>query len=270
MHRRSNLLVLVGLLAFVLGLVAVYLVTRDDDDERVAVGPDSVEVVVATDDLTAGMSGDDLIAEGLVEVRRVARTSVQANAVLTRSQLSNTLLTTNVAEDDQIVLSALRPRSILAQQIELPAGMEAVAVAVSGVGGGAGYVTPGDRVNVYLVTQDCPSADPPRSAELLLTNAQVLDVSQTAAPLRGAQVTAADTTATANRTGVEGLTLLLALTTSDVEKVVFGSSVNCYALYVSLVDEAAGPAGPTGGVNPETILAEEAPDAFARSNPAGT
>ena len=77
------------------------------------------------------------------------------NAVTAPSQLTNTLLSLSFSEDEQLVVSGLRPRSILAQQVELPAGFEAVAVDVRAVAGGAGYVTPGDRVNVYLVTLKC-------------------------------------------------------------------------------------------------------------------
>jgi Flp pilus assembly protein CpaB len=280
LRRRSNVLVLVGLLAFVLGLAAVYLVTKDEDDgQPLATGPDSVEVVVATEDLAAGTSGDDLLANGGIELRRIPRAQMAQNAVTAPSQLTNTLLSLSFSEDEQLVVSGLRPRSILAQQVELPAGFEAVAVDVRAVAGGAGYVTPGDRVNIYLVTQKCaaenaipgPSGEEViqtavPTSELILTNTQVLDVSQTAAPLR-TQATVADTGDAGRSTESGTTTMLLALTTLDVEKVVFGSSVPCYELYVSLVNEDSAPAGPTDGIDYSDVLAEESADAFARSNP---
>lgn len=282
MRRRSNLLVLVGLACFVVGIVAVYLVTSDDSGEAAA-SEDSVEVVVASDALAAGALGDELITAGMVEVRRIARADLQPDALTTQSQLSNTILTLNFAEGEQLRASGLRPRSLLSSRVEIPEGHEAVAVQVGFTAGGAGYIAPGDRVNVFMFAQattvqpgrdalEDPTgalqADSYPRAELLLTNVTVLDVSQELAPVRGAETQAAAAGEPAPaRTGAESLTVLVAVNTLDAEKLVFSTQADGHLIYLSRVRDDAPPAGPTDGRDVASVLEQEANDAFAASNP---
>ena len=127
MRRRSSLLVIIGLVSFVLGLLAVYVVTTDEDgDGGSASGSDTVEVLVATEALTAGTRGDDVIADGGVVTERINRADLQADALVTQSQLSNTVLTLNFADGEQIRSSGLRTLGGVRPQI--PEGFEAVAV----------------------------------------------------------------------------------------------------------------------------------------------
>lgn len=284
MRGRSNMLVLVGLVAFVLGLAAVYVVTKDDDGGGTALGPDSVEVLVAGQDLASGALGDDVVAGNQYRVERINRADLLTDAVTTPSQLSGQILTLNFAEGEQLRISGLRPQSPLSQIAEIPDGFEAVAVGVDFIAGGAGYIAPGDRVNVFLVvpaasqlslapggaeavagevTQFLPPYAVSRT-ELLLTNITVLDVSQQVDPLRGSEPT---TTDSAGRLVGDRLTVLLAVATHDAEKVIYGSTALGNQLYLSLVRDDATPAAPTAGIDYLTILVEEAQDAFNRSNP---
>lgn len=282
MRRRSNLLVLVGLACFVVGVAAVYLVTSDDGGNAAA-GDDSVEVVVASDELAAGALGDELITGGMVELRRVARADLQPDALTTQSQLSNTILTLNFAEGEQLRVSGLRPRSLLSSRVEIPEGHEAVAVQVGFTAGGAGYIAPGDRVNIFMFAQSTtvqpgrdaledPAAALPADsfprAELLLTNVTVLDVSQEVAPLRGSETQAAAAGEPAPaRAGGDALVVLVAVNTLDAEKLVFTSQAAGHQVYLTRVRDDAPPAGPTDGRDSASVLEQEANDAFAASNP---
>jgi Flp pilus assembly protein CpaB len=280
-RRRSNLLVIIGLVTFVLGLLAVYVVTSEDDDDTggTATGAGTVEVLVATELLTAGARGDDVIADGGVATERINRADLQPDALLTQSQLSNTVLTLNFADGEQIRSSGLR--TLGGVRPPIPEGFEAVAVDIGLVAAGANTIIPGDRVNVYLVAPDLvtgagttaegetvafPSA--PRT-ELLLTNTLVLDVQPGPAPLTVSQAPDPALAATAPTNGT--LIVVLALETTDAEKVIFSSTATGLGLYLSRVplDEDGNgptPSGPTTGVDAGTVLTEEADTAFTRTN----
>lgn len=285
MRRRSNVLLLIGLAFFVVGAAVVFVALRDDDDSGGVSGPDKVEVVVAKESLVAGTLGDDVIAGDQFEMVEVPLSARQADAITTPSQLSNQILTLSFADGEQLRSGGLRPRSLLSQQVDVPDGKEAVAVTTSFVGGGAGYVSPGDLVNVFAVVAPAPEGatviledgtaqqvplpyTTPR-AELLLTNVTVLDVNQEIEPLRG-QAVSADPNAvnqTARPSGT-ALTVLLAVDTVDAEKIVLQTTSAGSSIYLSRVNDDAPPAGPTAGQDPFTVLLEEAVDAFARSQTA--
>jgi Flp pilus assembly protein CpaB len=280
-QRRSNLLVLIGVAAVIIGSAVVWLVLQDDDSGLTA-GPDTVEVVVAKENLTSGMLGDDVISAGQFEVRRIPIADRQPDALTTPSQLSNQILNSSFAKGEQLRTSGLRPRSLLTQQVQVPAGFEAIAVSVDFVAGGGGYVAPGDKVNVFAVVEQNQGAtqinpdgteqkvplpySTPR-AELLLTNVDVLDVSQQIAPAR-TQAASSDPNAvqTARPTG-NALTVLLAVNTLDAEKVIFASAVGSNRIYLTRVNGDAPPAEPTEGQDPFTILLQEAVEAYQRAHP---
>jgi Flp pilus assembly protein CpaB len=278
-RRRSNLLVLLGLASFVVGLLAVYLITSDDDDDGGGGGDESVEVLVAAEDLDAGTRGDDVLSGGLYRVERVADAERQADALTVPSQLSGQVLTLAFAEGEQIRTAGLRNIGGGARA-QIPEGFEAVAVTVDFVAGGASTIIPGDRVNAFFVVDGSPSNIPagesaaaplpfakPR-AELLLTNALVLDVQTGTAPL---QVSQPSDPALASSAG-SSLIVVLAVDTFDAEKVIFSSTAPGASLYLSRVrlDDEQNPSPPvqsTPGQDFDTILTEEAGAAFSRSNP---
>jgi len=119
-----------------------------------------------------------------------------------------------------------------AATLDIPDGMEAVAVQLTLIPGGAGYVHNGDNVNIYGVFKaDQPTGGPKVPAvKLALSNVKVLSVTS---PAPGA----ADN-------GVA--TYLLALTPSQTEQVMYLASFQ--SLYMSLTRKGA-PAVSTPGHN---------------------
>jgi pilus assembly protein CpaB len=239
-----------------------------------------VPVLVAKEALPAGTKGEEAITK--VEVKQIRSTERLPDALVSPSQLSSTRLVAAFAKGEQIYQGGLVPA---VASIPVPAGKEAVPVEMPYVAGGAGYVGPGDYVNIYQVVPDVVTLTPqgvdlgvapptlpfdtPRT-ELLLTKVLVLDVNTVSAPLSSQQ--AASTTANASpqtqtrATGGSNVTVLLALDTVDVEKVIFGSKVQSLFLYLTKVDKDGAPAGPTPGQDYLTWLQEEANAAYARSN----
>lgn len=284
MRRRSNLLVLLGLASFVLGLLAVYLVTSDDDDGSGGGGGDQVQVLVAGEALQAGALGEDIIRDERYRIETVDASERPADALVAPSQLSSTVLTLSFAEGEPLRTGGLR--AVGGPQAQVPEGFEAVAVTVDFVAGGANTVLPGDRVNVFLVVPgelrttavteagEEIAAPPPFGSprvELLLTNTLVLDVQRGTSPLSVSQPQEPGQATTATAETGQGFVVVLAVDTLDAEKVIFGTSAEGAELYFSRVrtDDDGNPAPPvesTPGVDFGTILAEEAGAAFRRSN----
>ena len=154
-----------------------------------------------------------------------------------------------VESTDTTVPPAADPVSMRQQAgVEIPEGMEAVAVQVDFVAGAAGYVAPGDRVNVWSVIEKTtpldesnqatgPGFNAPRT-DLLLSNVEVLDVSSEIAP----RVASEDPSAT--RPAGDPLTYLLAVDTTAASRAIFATSFG--DIYLTLVREDAQPASVPG------------------------
>jgi Flp pilus assembly protein CpaB len=170
------------------------------------------------------------------------------------------------------------------RSVALAKGKEAVAVSVPFVQSGAGFVAPGDVVNIYQVFPDTVAAlnetgqqvaaggipyAAPR-VELLLTNVRVLDVlGAGATPLITPTVAnnPAGTSATTSAPASTGaVTVILEVDTVDAEKVIFGSTIQKLSLYLTRVGDNP-PAGSTPGRDYGNQLQEEPDAAFSRANP---
>ena len=257
--RRSNLMVLLGAAFFVLGGAIVLLVLKDDGSGLAEASPSRLGravVVVATEPVEAGALGDELIAAGKLETREIAAEQRPPDAVTSPSELSGRILQAAFAEGEPLRTGGLRPASLRqGSGIEIPEGMEALAVQVDFVAGAAGYVGAGDRVNLWAVMEKAAAMDAgnqptgpgfatPRT-ELLLSNVQVLDVSSEVAPRR------ANDDPNAPRPAGEPLTYLLAVDTTAASRAIFATSF--HQLYLTLVREDAQPASVPGVEHPNLV-----------------
>jgi Flp pilus assembly protein CpaB len=264
--RRSNVLVFAGIAFFVVGVIIVALLSRDDSGAS-ASPSGTVDVLVAKGDIAAGTNGDD--ATTMVEVRRVSSSDRQADALVTPSQLSNSIFTSKFSKNEQIRAGGLKARSLTAN-VAVPEGKEAVAVSVPFVNGGAGYLSPGDMVNVYqVIAAPVQGEQPPFAAprtQLVLTNVKVLDVQQQVAALNTSTAAAQAGVAARPSSASSEMTVLLAVDSIDAEKVIFGIETDGVSLYLTRVADKAAPAGPTPGRDFGNILEESPVDANARDH----
>ena len=250
--RRSNLMVLLGVAFFILGGAIVLLVLKDDGSGQAGASPSRLgqaTVVVATEPVAPGALGDDLIAAGKLETREMATEQLPADAITSPSELSGRIVQSAFAEGEPLRTGGLRPASLRqGSGIEIPEGMEAVAVQVDFVAGAAGYVGPSDRVNVWQVIDKTepydennaptgPGFRAPR-LDLLLSNVEVLDVSSEVAPRR------ANDDPDAPRPSGDQLTYLLAVDTTSASRAIFATSF--HNIYLTLVREDAQPASVPG------------------------
>lgn len=258
MRQRSNLIILFGIAFFLIGGAIVYLVVNDDDDGGTAAsssGQAEVTVFVAAQDIEPNTLGADVIEQGLLTTDQLPAGSQPVGAITSAGGLDNQIFAVGVGEGEVITSSQLAVRSL--SNISVPEGFDGVAITLPYTNGGAGYVAPGDTVNVYgvygssdeaagLATPDAgldPAARLPRT-ELILTNVRVLDVDDQ----EGASFQAADEgndNASSRRTDRSTLTYLLALRPADAERIVQVS--NFAQLYFSLTADDAAPAGDTPG-----------------------
>lgn len=224
--RRSNLPLALGVLALIVGGALVLLVVNDDNkspNTTVDPGTRSATVYVATKKLAAGASGNDLIKDKAVEARRIPVTEQAPDAITSAVQLEGRLLGQDVEIGSQLRQSMLKSATVRRESVDIPEGMQAVAVQIPFVPGVAGYVGVDDRVNVYGIIKSAPGG---QTVRLVLSNVQVLDVSAEVAPRRASDPAT-------ERTGATAITYLLALNPTDAGKVVFLSSYE--SMYMTLV-----------------------------------
>jgi len=237
--KRSNLLVIVALAVFLLGGAVVMLVLRNSDSNggsaAAAAGVSGDEtIVVATKSIDPGTSGSDLVSSGAVRVKTVPPGGRAGDAIGSTGELVGKVVSVGVKSGDQLRVSMLRSETLRSQSIHIPDGKQAVAVQLDFVPGAAGYVGPGDQVNVYAnVKGDKPFT------RLLLSNVDVLDVSTEIAPRR-----AADEANAPPRASTQAVTFLLALDANQAERVICATTND--QLYATLVPKGQGPAA-TGG-----------------------
>lgn len=268
MRQRSNLIILFGIAFFLIGGAIVYLLVTEDEDggSGTAMGAGQVTVFVAAQDIPPNTTGADVIEQGLLATDQVDAGAQPVGAITTAGGLDNQIFVVGVPEGEVITSSQLAVRSL--SNISVPEGFDGVAVTMPYVNGGAGYVAPGDTVNVYglygasdeaaglLAPAGAADGTPLPRTELILTNVLVLDVSaqearSTVTTLPPEQQPAQQTTV--SRQGLETpLTYLLALKPTDAERIV---QVSQFAdLYVSLTAPEAAPAGDTPGADGSTVL----------------
>lgn len=280
MERRSNLMVLLGIAFLLVGGAIVFVVLQDDDDGDAASSTET-PVLVAKADIAPGTLGDDVIEQGLVEVRNLPVAAVPQGALASEVQLAGTTVTLAVPAESPILASNVVSNL---QSIEVPEGFEGVAIQTDFTAGAAQFVRAGDEINIYgvfprcdpdagvsastqggdpeAVASECLGPNTPR-VELLLTKVLVLDADQQSAPTAPA---GANNSGTVSRpsTGAP-ITFFLAVDTADAEKLI--QQIRFAEVYVTLPNEANPPAGPTPGADFSVILGEEPNVAFDRSNP---
>ncbi|HEV2068364.1 MAG TPA: Flp pilus assembly protein CpaB [Acidimicrobiales bacterium] len=241
MAKRNNVLVVLGIAFFALGAAIVFLLVNDDTSAvaaGTAGGP--TQVLVATGDIAAGTSGEDIVAEGLVEGRSFEAGQVAPGAVTSTAVLAGQTVTTGISKGAQLTSSSLRLSQVRGASVVIPEGKQGVAVQLDFVPGVGGYVGAGDRINVYSVVRNgVPDPQNPEDSpcnprvHMFLSNVEVLDVSAEVAP----RVAVADQQQ--ERTGGNPITYLLALDPTEAERVIFMTSNE--SLYLALAGDGAPP-----------------------------
>jgi pilus assembly protein CpaB len=228
MNRRNA--VIAGI-AVVLGLFAVYMANAwftgvETQQARVAEQQQLVRIAVANQDLEFGSA----LTQDSVRLTNWPAQSVPQGAY-TEADVQRLLTGGNVAirpitRGEPILLSRISERAVLSAN--LPADMRAVTVPVDAVSGVAGFVTPGDVVDVLLTRQipgDGAQADD-KMVNVLLERAQVLAID-----LRAGE---------GNSEAALGKTATLQVTPRDAQKLVLATQVGRLSLALRNVEDVSG------------------------------
>jgi pilus assembly protein CpaB len=167
--------VLAILIAVVLALVATaaMVVYVNSADRRAISDQEPTNVLVAVQRIPLGMSGEDAQIKKLIDWRAVPAKSALRGRVISPEQLRNKYAGVNIAAGEQLLLE----RWVGAQDVggrgllPIPEGHQAVSIGVDVVRQVAGFVTPGDRVNVAVTMPEGESGD---KTQYVLRSVQVL------------------------------------------------------------------------------------------------
>jgi Flp pilus assembly protein CpaB len=239
MKRRSTLLMGIGVAVFVLGAGLVLLSLKHGKaSQSVATSPAAspAPVVVATKAMPAGTTGEALIEAGAVALAPAPTGSYRADDLTSIGSLNQQALTGAVAPGQPIEASNLHTD---AGDLTPPAGDESVAVTIpSGAAGVAGYIAPGDDVDVYGVVDKVTgnTSMPVPCIARLYTKVQVLDVSTQVAPYRTNKTTA-------GRSTPGSITFFLAVTPAQAQTLIFYTTNE--GLYLTTAASSPPPSGST-------------------------
>ena len=172
--------VLAILIAVVLALVATaaMVVYVNGADRRALADQHPVYVWVATKPIPLGTRGEDALNNEMIDRVPVPSSAALKGRVLSPDQLKNRSAAVNIVPDEQLLLE----RWVGAEDVpgrrllQIPEDHQAVSIGVDVVRQVAGFVTPGDRVNV-AVTMPVGERD---QTQYVLRNVQVLAVGATA------------------------------------------------------------------------------------------
>jgi pilus assembly protein CpaB len=162
------------LLAGLAGLVAVFLTQRYIASRTAKVGEPPGQVVVAELDISPGTA----LTGRLLRVAAWPRNIIPAKSVANPKQLEGRVVHIPVAKGEPILLTKLAPEGTAAGLGGLLApDMLAVTVKTDAVSGVAGFVNPGDRVDV-LVEMPSPGKGKEHFSRIILQNLKVLSRGQ--------------------------------------------------------------------------------------------
>ena len=255
-RSSSTLVIVLGIVTAVVGavLAAVLLVAKDGGGGA-EVSKGTLPVLVAVRPIPRGASGEQV--QDSVAVRQVAAVTRASDALTSPEQLVDRTTTTEIGVDQQVRSAFFRQRTVRGSTIKVPEGKQALAVTIDFTPAGAGYIGPGDKVNVYAVytkqgegvaLENKPVGTAPEFAadKLAFSNIEVLDISQEVAPLATTQTAATPTNGTATRptAAATTITYLLAVDANQAERLIFFTS---YArLYLTLVPQGQGDSATPG------------------------
>ncbi|RJQ56014.1 MAG: Flp pilus assembly protein CpaB [Actinobacteria bacterium] len=163
--------VLLGVLAAL--SAATYLVgARKEIDSEMR----PVEVLVARDDLTPGLSTYDMSERGLIEKVRIPKKYLATGAISSVSEAQGQVLSVPLVKGDQLTTSRFRYPSDAGLAYSTPKRLVAVTISADEVRGVAGFVKPGDKV--VVVATFGKDVGPVDVTKILIPSATILAVDQ--------------------------------------------------------------------------------------------
>ena len=263
--RSNNLIIVLGLVTAVVGGGLVLLLLSrggGGGSTSASASGDTVPVLVAKKAIPVGAAGADIGSS--VEVQQVPSVTRSSDALVSLGELADRTTTLAIGPGQQLRSAFFRQRTVRGDAIKVPDGKQAVAVKIPFTNAGGGYVGPGDRINLYAMVGKqngnvvplcgeglCPPGAATAASQLVLSNIEVLDVSQEVAPatVTSVQPTPGQVARTAETQS--SVTYLMAVDASQAEKTIFFSRFG--EMYLTLVPKGQ-PDATTGGRDQTSAL----------------
>jgi pilus assembly protein CpaB len=159
------------------GGVAMYLQGVREDART---GGGDVSVLHAVRDIPAGTDAGDVVEDGAVEMRSVAKTDLIQGAVFDADEIEGLRTTSPILAGEQVTMARFEGSSVRlgGGTLGLPPGYQAVGMSLESSRAAGGALQPGDHVTVYA-TFSTVSRDVAGTVDVtvvLVPNAEVLDV----------------------------------------------------------------------------------------------
>lgn len=265
MKKQTTILVLIGVILFIAGSAIAYASVQGASKHAANGGTSAsasltTSAVVAKSDIPAGTTGQSMLSNGLVAIELVPTKNFTPTDLTSLAALNDEVLTSPVQKGHAVSSTQLKGST---STIDIPTGLDAMAVSISGAGDLAGYLQPGAHVDIYAnITRLSTGPNPPvpvPCTELAMTNVEVLDVSNTAPSLSASQpkgaAAAADATAAASgasRSVPGSETLLLAVSPSQARTLQFLTQNESISVVQPQQEVNAPPVGQCIGSGQET------------------
>ncbi len=220
--------VLILVVAIVLGVAAAFVAADylNDSAAKLTAEAEPVAVLVATQDVPQGMTAEEILEQGMVELREIPRRYVADGAVSSANTISGQVLSTSLSAGEQVTASRFKYPSEVGLAYGIPEGFVAMSVAADDVKCVGGMLKPGDYVMI-AATFDPGPANEGAETRILLKKVQVLAVGTMTT--RDAPPTTTEDTGGGGLVGntnaqqepAVAITVTLALLPADVEKLVY-------------------------------------------------
>ena len=242
---------LVAVAAVVLAGAAAYLSYEyaHKADTRAQKSVQRVDVLVAKSDISKVTTAAQALNSGLISTKQVPRAILPPTAVVNAGDLTNKIAVGTISKGQFIVGSSfVEPAAVGGFSSTVPKGHQAITITVDQTHGVAGFIQPGDRVNVLYsgpvskTSGGAPAADATRVSAFLIPSVRVMAVGQTTANTAPASNTSVGLTTSGQAAGasnqsssssqVAGNTGLITLdvTPRQAEQIAQGMSLGTFYL----------------------------------------
>jgi pilus assembly protein CpaB len=211
----KNWRVLVAVAAVVLAGAAAYLSYEyaHKADTRAEKNVQTVNVLVAKGDISKGTTAAQALDSGLIASKAVARGVLPPTVVQNATDLTDKVAVASIAKGQFIVgESFVAPAQVSGFSATVPKGMQAMTIAVDSTHGVAGFVQPGDMVNLLwsgpVADQNNGGVvgDPARISAFLVPSVKVMAVGSTTANTAPASNTSVGLTTSGQAAGASNST----------------------------------------------------------------
>ena len=145
---------LVAIAAVVLAGAAAYLSYEyaHKADTRAQKNVERVDVLVAKSDISKGTTAAQALNSGLIGTKQVPRAILPPSAVANAGDLTDKVSVATISKGQFIVgESFVKPAEVGGFSANIPKGHQAITISVDASHGVAGFIQPGDRVNVLVL-----------------------------------------------------------------------------------------------------------------------